>query len=148
MALDNEDFEDDVTGIARGDVPEVIEPEPAPEESDVPEPTPEPAPTKAPRDEKGKYSIPKERFDQAVGKERTARAAAENRVIALEKQLAERGAQTQQNQQIEQSEERVSTLEKQHSAYLLDGEGDKATAVMREIRHIERQIAKAEMRGD
>jgi hypothetical protein len=143
----------DIDALVEEDTEELVEEVPAePDRGDEPEPTeaPTPAPAPAPaRDTKGKFAgIPKARFDEAVGKERTARAAAESRVADLQRQLNERGAQVTQSQQIGEAEERVAALEQQHSEYLLDGEGTKATAAMREIRQIERQIAKAEMRSE
>ena len=50
-------------------------------------------PEAQPRDEKGKFTgkgIPKERFDQAVNKERAAREDAEARAAPAEAQLADR----------------------------------------------------------
>lgn len=103
-----------------------------------------------PRDEKGKFTgkgIPKERFDQAVNKERAAREAAEARVAALEAQVAERVV-SQQNQEIETLEARVVELEAQYGAALLDGNGDKANELFRQIRHAERAIVRLETREE
>ena len=103
-----------------------------------------------PRDEKGKFAgkgIPKERFDQAVNKERAAREAAEARAATLEAQLAERVA-TQQTQEIEQIEARVVDLEAQYGAALLDGNSEKAADLFRQIRHAERAIDRIEARDE
>ena len=103
-----------------------------------------------PRDEKGKFAgkgIPKERFDQAVNKERAAREAAEARAATLEAQLAERVA-TQQTQEIEQIEARVVDLEAQYGAALLDGNSEKAAELFRQIRHAERAIVRIEARDE
>jgi bacterioferritin (cytochrome b1) len=118
----------------------VVEPEAVDEEATVVEEEP-----KA-RDDKGRFAqkgIPKERFDEAVGKERQARAAAEQRVALLEAQLAERAAQVT-SAQIEETEQHISELEAQYAALLLDNEGVKAAEVMKQIRLAERAIATAE----
>jgi hypothetical protein len=95
------------------------------------------------RDEKtGKFAkrddahIPKARFDEAVNKERQAREAAENKLIELQKQLktVDRAADN------EKLETEITALEQQHTKLMLDGESDKAAAVMKEIRLKERQI--------
>lgn len=110
-----------------------------------------------PRDEKGQFvakdgakdaKIPKARFDEAVGKERDAREAAERRAAELERQLAERSQKVAQDAQVEELETKIVGLEKQHAALLLDGEAEKAAAVMRDIRHAERAIARAEVRQE
>lgn len=101
------------------------------------------------RDEKGRFAgIPKARFDEAVGKEREAREAAERRASELERQLAERTAEAQKNAQVEDLEAKVSEMETKHAQLLLDGEGEKAAELMRQIRHTERQIAKLELRQE
>lgn len=117
-----------------------------PIEEEAPEVTEEPE--EQPRDEKGKFSgkgIPKERFDQAVNKERAAREAAEARVAALE---AERSAATQQNQQVESLEARIVDLGAQYGAALLDGNTAKANELFHQIRHAERAIVKLETREE
>ena len=102
-----------------------------------------------PRDEKGRFkekdSIPKARFDEAVNKERSAREAAEQRLAALEKQIAENTKQAEQGKQLGELEDKASELSKQHAQLLVDGDVDKATEVMKQIRSIDRQIARAEM---
>ena len=142
----------DLAAMDRGDQAEAPEPEveaPAPEaEAPAAEAEPEAAEA-APRDERGKFAgIPKARFDEAVGKERDAREAAERRASALEQQLAQRATQIDQSAKSEEAEARIATLEAQHSSYLLDGEADKATEAMREIRQMERQLTRAEMRAE
>lgn len=101
----------------------------------------------APRDEKGRF-IPKERFDEAVGKERDARTAAEQRLATLEAELKSRQVVQTQGVEIDKIEAHISALEEQHATFLLDGDGKKAAELMREIRHAERQIAKIEMQQD
>jgi hypothetical protein len=99
------------------------------------------------RDEKGRF-IPKERFDEAVGKEREARAAAEQRLAALEKELQSRQQTQKQGADVEAFEAHITTLEDKHTTLLLDGDAKGAAAVMKEIRMAERQIAKLEMQQD
>ena len=116
-------------------VKEVVEEEEKPEE---------PA-----RDDKGRFTgIPKARFDEAVGKEREAREAAERRASELERQLAERAQAQVKTEQTEELETRISEMEKRHAQFLLDGEAEKAAELMRSIRHTERQIARAEAQAD
>ena len=116
-------------------VKEVVEEEEKPEE---------PA-----RDDKGRFAgIPKARFDEAVGKEREAREAAERRASELERQLAERAQAQVKTEQTEELETKISEMEKQHAQFLLDGEAEKAAELMRSIRHTERQIARAEAQAD
>jgi hypothetical protein len=132
-------------------------PEPSPEPSfEKEEPVEEPAAEeedKPARDDKGKFAkkdsdhIPKSRFNEAVGKERDAREAAQARVAELEAQLRQReeqeaqARQSQVDEQAREFEEKISELEKQHAKYLLDGDGDKAAEVMKTIRMAERQLA-------
>ena len=102
------------------------------------------------RDEKGRFQekevkIPKSRFDDAVNKERDAREAAERRLAALEKQIAESAKQVDQVKQISELEEKGEELSKQHAQLIVDGEVDKAVEVMKQIRQLDRQIAKAEL---
>lgn len=103
-----------------------------------------------PRDDKGRFAekdvkIPKSRFDDAVNKEREAREAAERRLAALEKQLAESTQRVEQSQQIAELETKGEDLSKQHAQFLVDGEVEKAAEVMKQIRQLDRQIAKAEL---
>ena len=101
------------------------------------------------RDDKGRFTgIPKARFDEAVGKEREAREAAERRASELERQLAERAQAQVKTEQTEELENKISEMEKQHAQFLLDGEAEKAAELMRSIRHTERQIARAEAQAD
>ena len=101
-----------------------------------------------PRDEKGRFKaeakIPKSRFDEAVGKEREAREAAERRAAELERQLKAGEQQAVRTQEIEKIEADIAALEEKHADLLLDGNAKEAAAVMKEIRMAERQIARAE----
>lgn len=104
----------------------------------------------APRDpDTGKFAkrdrpipehVPRERMNEAVNQERAAREAAERRAAELEAQLR----QETKSAGIQKMEEAVEALEKEHTKLLLDGEGDKAAAVMKEIRQSERAIARLE----
>lgn len=127
-------------------VEEVVEEEAVEEAVDTPEKDKAEEPA---RDEKGRFAgIPKARFDEAVGKEREAREAAERRAAELERQLAERAQAQVKTEQIEELETKISEMEKQHAQFLLDGEAEKAAELMRSIRHTERQIARAEAQAD
>ena len=127
---------------------------PTEEPTEAPTEEPTEAPTEAaadeeegapPRDEKGRFAgIPKARFDEAVGKEREAREAAERRAAELERQLGQNQQAQVRTAQIDEIEAQISSLEKQHADLLLDGEAEKAAAVMKEIRMSERQIARME----
>ena len=98
------------------------------------------------RDDKGRFEakIPKSRFDEAVGKERDAREAAERRAAELERQLKEGQAAQVRTEQIEAIEADITALEQKHADLLLDGNSKEAAAVMKEIRMAERKIARAE----
>ena len=101
------------------------------------------------RDDKGRLTekearIPKSRFDEAVGKERDAREAAERRAQELERQLAERAAQVTETEQVAELEKGIEALEVQYQELLLDGNTTEAAKIMRQIRVAERQIATAE----
>lgn len=98
------------------------------------------------RDDKGRFEakIPKSRFDEAVGKEREAREAAERRAAEAERRLQEGQAAQVRTDQIEAIEADISALEQKHADLLLDGNAKEAAAVMKEIRMAERKIARAE----
>jgi hypothetical protein len=102
-----------------------------------------------PRDENGKFTkkekeegnrIPKERFDEAVGKERAAREAAEARAAAAEARVKQEEKAADQGKY----DAYIEDLEKQHSKLLLDGESEKASGVMKQIRMAERELARME----
>ena len=105
------------------------------------------------RNEKGQFQpkdakIPKARFDEAVGKERDARLAAETRAATLEARLKEREASVGKVTKLDEMETAVTELEKSYAKLMLDGNEEGAAKVMKEIRLAERQIAKAEARAD
>ena len=101
------------------------------------------------RDDKGRFkgkeaSIPKSRFDEAVGKERAAREAAEERLAALQAQITQNAERIDQAKEITDLEAKGAELTRQHGKLLIDGEEEKAAEVMNEIRKIDRQIVKLE----
>lgn len=101
------------------------------------------------RDEKGQFQakdakIPKARFDEAVGKEREARVAAETRAATLEAQLKEREQSVAKVAKLDDMEAGITELEKSYAKLMLDGNEEGAAKVMKDIRHAERQIARAE----
>lgn len=151
----------DIATLDKGDsLPEPQAPAPAAEPEPKAEVTPEAkeeAGETQPRNDKGQFqpkeaAIPKARFDEAVAKEREAREQAERRAADLERQLAQRAqtqsAQAQRSGQIDELETRLSDLEKQHAELLLDGDVEKASSIMKEIRHSERQIARLEAQAE
>lgn len=94
---------------------------------------PEPEPQ---RDEKGRF-IPKGRFDEAVGRERDAREAAERRVAELEAQMA----QVSKTADTSKLEDEIQGLEASHTRLMLDGDHEAAAKLMTQIRLKERSIA-------
>ena len=99
------------------------------------------------RDDKGRFKeikVPKNRFDQ----ERLAKEAAEKRAEELERQLA----QVQQRAEVSKDraeqasllDEKISELEGQYGKLMIDGDAEKAAAVMKEIRTLNRQVARLE----
>ena len=101
------------------------------------------------RDDKGRFAekepkIPKSRFDEQVSKEREAREAAERRAAEAEQQLAARQAQEAQASQLGAVEEQLDALEDQYQELLLDGNSEEAAAVRKEIRTLERKLARHE----
>lgn len=102
-----------------------------------------------PRDPTGKFAkkerdvpdhVPKARFDDAVGKERAAREAAEARARDLEEMVRKES----RTEAVSKAEEAIEALEAKHTKLILDGEHEAAAKVMKEIRHAERQIATSE----
>lgn len=99
-----------------------------------------------PRGKDGKFEakIPKSRFDEAVGKERDAREAAERRAAELERQLKAGEQAAIRTVEIEKVEADIAAMEEKHAELITDGKAKEAAAVMKEIRMAERQIARAE----
>ena len=153
----------DLNSMDFGNEPAAQAPEatPAPTEAPAETPVETPAPTEtpaeteeseeaeeAPRDEKGRFTgkgtIPIDRHKATLEKEREAREVAERRAAELERQLAEREAQQQNVRQLAEVEAEIEAMEQKHADLLLDGNVKEATAIMKQIRTMERQIAVAE----
>lgn len=130
--LDSVDFEN----ADRGDNLEADEPKVEVEA----EPEKETEPEERERDDKGRFmpKIPKARFDEAVGKERDAREAAEKRAAELEAELAQRDADKKVLEDEEAFEAKIDELQAKHADLLLEGETTEANKLMREIRKLER----------
>ena len=96
------------------------------------------------KDGKFEAKIPKSRFDEAVGKERDAREAAERRAAELERQLKAGEQAAVRTVEIEKVEAEIAAMEEKHAELITDGKAKEAAAVMKEIRMAERQIARAE----
>jgi hypothetical protein len=110
-------------------------------EADVAAATPDPAAPAEPegeaaRDEKGRF-IPKQRFDEAVGRERDARESAERRLADLQAQMA----QVNQDLDVGKVEGEIQELEKAHTRAMMDGDSDKSAELMGQIRLKERSIS-------
>lgn len=85
--------------------------------------------------------IPLKRHEQLLAKERTQREA-------LERQLAQyqNGQKVvEANEQLTKMEDKILGMEKEYNKLLADGEIDKATALMSEIRRAERSISDAKI---
>lgn len=125
--------------VGRGDtLDELIADEAKPIEAPVEAPVAPEAPVEAPpRDpDTGKF-VPKARFDEQLGKERLARETAERKYAELETKLG----QVSRSEDISKLEAGVTEMEKQHAKLLLDGNHEKASEIMRDIRLTERKIA-------
>lgn len=99
------------------------------------------------KDAKGKRRdsrIPLKRHEQLLAKERSQREALERQLAQY--QNGQRVAQT--NEQLTKMEDSILGMEKEYNRLLADGEIDKATELMSQIRRAERSIsdAKAEYR--
>ena len=129
---------------------EVDEANPDEEPAKEPEATDDDAEEEKPtRDDKGRFAekdvkIPKSRFDEAVGKEREAREAAERRATDLERRLRETSQSQTRQAEVDAIETQVEELETKYQELLLDGNTADAAKIMKQIRHAERQIATAE----
>ena len=100
------------------------------------------------RDEKGRFTgkgvIPVERHKATLDKEREAREAAERRAAELELRLQQTAQQQEKVLRTEEIETQIEGLEEKYQELLLDGNTKEAGQIMRQIRHMERQIATAE----
>ena len=88
------------------------------------------------RDDKG-HLIPKDRFDEAVRKERSEKEQLAARLKAYE----ERDAQRAQAADLDGAMQQVRELVKQHTNLLADGELDKASEVMENIINLQADMA-------
>lgn len=86
------------------------------------------AQAKQDRDEKGRF-IPKERFDEAVQRERDEKARLATRLQELEKREADRAV----SEDLQQASEKLQELSKEHTQLISDGELDKAAEKMTEM---------------
>jgi hypothetical protein len=122
---------DDVTDT--GDDPEV-DPEKEPEVD--PEQEPEAKKDSPDRDEKGRF-IPKERFDEAVGKERKAREEAEKRLA----EIAEANARAENQEGVEKIQAKIDELDEELEKLSTEGTPEQRKAVRAQIREQERMLA-------
>ena len=88
------------------------------------------------RDDKGRF-IPKSRFDEQVRKEREARENAERQLAALQAQLK----QEKRAVNTGELETEIKALEKSYTKLILQGDEDKASEIMSQIRLKERTVA-------
>lgn len=105
------------------------------------------------RDESGKFTkkdkaaddgplIPKSRFDEQLGKERSAREAAERRAAEAEALVSKNA----KSLDIQKSIDKVADLRAQERKALIDGDEGKAAALSAEADALNRQIVAAETR--
>jgi hypothetical protein len=118
------------------------------EANGVEEPKVEDAEPEQERDDKGRFTgkgvIPVERHKATLDKEREAREAAERRAAELELRLQQTAQQQEKVLRTEEIETQIESLEEKYQEQLLDGNTKEAGQIMRQIRHMERQIATAE----
>jgi hypothetical protein len=89
----------------------------------------------AARDEKGRF-IPKDRFDEAVRKERSEKEEYARRLKEYEDKEAQRNVSVD----LAEANKQVKELIKQHTSLLADGELDKASDLMEQILEIKEEI--------
>ena len=117
----------------------------------------EPKSEGTPRDASGKFVkkeravpdyIPKDRFDEAVNKEREAREAAEKRAAEAEARLREReqaaAVRAERSSKIAELDAQIDALEAQRYDAIMDGEKDRVAELNKNIRDLYRQVAKLE----
>lgn len=97
------------------------------------------------RDDKGRF-IPKDRFDEAVRKERTEKEALANRL----KEFEARDAQNRVTANFAEAQKAVKEMIKQHTSLLADGELEKAANLMEQILDLKEAVSerKAEFKAD
>ena len=91
-------------------------------------------------DDKG-HMIPKTRFDQAVGKERSRAETAETELSRYK----QREAQQAQAENFEEAQAQVTEMLKQHSSLLADGDLDKASEIMGQVLQLRDDMQSARM---
>lgn len=147
----NEDRGDDFTPV----VPEVKEPE-----EKEPEPKdPELKDDDQPRGPDGKFAkkddgqpsdqrIPKARFDEAVNKERERAEAAERRLAELEARLTKsepaKPTVDPRTTEVDTLDSKIVELHAKRDGFLADGNAEKASELLREIRGEERKLMRLE----
>ena len=97
------------------------------------------------RDDKGRF-IPKDRFDEAVRKERTEKEALANRLREYEA----RDQQKAVADDFAEAQKAIKAMIKQHTSLLADGELEKASDLMERILDVKEAISerKAEFKAD
>lgn len=88
------------------------------------------------RDNKGRF-IPKERFDEAVRKERDQKETLQRQL----KEYQEREAQSKVTEDVAAAQKAVKEMIKQHTSLLADGELDKASDLMEKILDMKEEMA-------
>lgn len=119
--------------------PEALLPDPDDEDVDPDAPDGDADPEPAVKDKKKDSRIPLDRHNKILEKERAQRAQ-------LETQLAQyaKGQQyADMNADVTALEDKMVVMDKQYTQLLADGELDKAAALNRDIRQIERQIGES-----
>lgn len=154
-------FEDDDLNEDRGDdftpvVSEVKEPEKKEPEKKEPE---EKEDDDQPRGPDGKFAkkddgqpadqrIPKARFDEAVNKERERAEAAERRLAELEARLTKseptKPTVDPRTAEVDTLDSKIVELHAKRDGFLADGNAEKASELLREIRAEERKLMRLE----
>jgi hypothetical protein len=96
----------------------------------------------------GKGIIPIERHQAVLDKERTARAAAESRLAALEREVGDRGREREAQKAVAEMETRADELSAAYASALIEGNTEGAAKLQREMRKIDREIARMELSGE
>ena len=115
------------------------DPDPDPAADPDPDADPDADPEAKDKPKKKDQRIPLSRHKDLLEKERAKRAE-------LEQQLAQyqRGGEVAElNENITKAEERIIGLEKEYAKLLADGEVEKASTLMSQIRNLERQVVEA-----
>lgn len=88
------------------------------------------------RDEKGRF-IPKDRFDEAVKRERDEKERLASRLAEIEKREADRAISAD----MQQASAKIKEMIKEHTQLLSDGELDKASELMGNILELQSDMA-------